>query len=76
MVTIMIDEDLITDYQDRIEGIRLTVKDQIKGAYLAGLTIPIIAKAYKIADRTVYYHLGYLSSVEKKMHAKNKKASV
>jgi hypothetical protein len=47
------------------------VKLDIKTRYLAGQTIPSIAKVYDVGSRTIYYHLGELSPEEKGLHSKN-----
>jgi len=47
------------------------IKQDMKNRYLAGESIPSIAKFYKVVARNVYYHIGELSAEEKGIHAQN-----
>lgn len=49
----------------------LKVKQEIKNRYLAGDSIPSIAKYYGVSDRNIYYHLGTLTAEEQGLHAQN-----
>lgn len=47
------------------------VKLQIKNRYIAGESVPSIARSFEVSDRNIYYHLGELTPDEKALHAKN-----
>lgn len=47
------------------------VKLEIRNRYIAGETVEAIGKRFKIVRRTVYYHLGKITSKEKGLHAQN-----
>lgn len=66
----------MTDYTKKVEDMTLTMKQQIRGAYLAGVPVDVLAKAFKVTRQNIYYHLGELTSVEKSIHKINKKADV
>lgn len=69
-------DELMTDYTKKVEDMTLTMKQQIRGAYLAGVPVDVLAKAFKVTRQNIYYHLGELTSVEKSIHKINKKADV
>lgn len=66
----------MTDYTKKVKDMTLTMKQQIRGAYLAGVPVDVLAKAFKVTRQNIYYHLGELTSVEKSIHKINKKADV
>lgn len=68
-------DELLTDYTKKIEQLTLTLKDQLRGAYLAGVSVSVLAKAFRMSRQNVYFHIGELTSVEKSIHKLNKKAS-
>jgi hypothetical protein len=68
-------DELLTDYTKRVEDLTLTLKEQLRGAYLAGVSVSLLAKAFKMSRQNVYFHIGELTSVEKSIHNINKKAS-
>ncbi len=47
------------------------LKLEIKNRYLAGESVPSIAREKGVVSRTIYYHLGELTAQEKGMHAQN-----
>lgn len=49
----------------------LLIKQEIRSRYLAGDTIPSIARHYEVSVRDIYYHLSKLTADEKGLHAKN-----
>lgn len=49
----------------------LQIKQEIRDRYLAGDSIPSIARHYKVSVRDIYYHLDKLTADEKGLHAKN-----
>ena len=49
----------------------ILAKQDIKTRYLAGESIPSIARSYDVTNRNIYYHLNPLSPDAKAMHAKN-----
>ncbi len=46
-------------------------KQDMKTRYLAGESIPSIARTYQVSERDVYYHIAPLTSEDKALHAKN-----
>ena len=67
-------DELLTDYTKKVEDMTLTMKQQMRGAYLAGVPVSVLAKAFKMTLQNVYYHIGELTDVEKSIHRLNKKA--
>jgi len=58
--------------QNKLLGdqIRKTKRD-IKTRYLAGESVPSIARDCGVSDRNIYYHLGVITPDEKALHVKN-----
>lgn len=46
-------------------------KQDIKTRYIAGESVPSIAKSYGVSDRNIYYHLGKIQPSEKGLHTQN-----
>lgn len=69
-------DELMTDYTKKVKELTLTLKEQLRGAYLAGVSVSVLARAFKMSRQNVYFHIGELTSVEKSIHNINKKASV
>lgn len=65
-----------TDYKNKIKELTLTLKEELRGAYLAGLSVDLLSKAYKMSKQNIYFHIGQLTNVEKSIHKINKKANV
>lgn len=47
------------------------IKQDIKNRYLAGESVPSIARSYDVVPRNIYYHLGKLSPQDKGLHIQN-----
>lgn len=46
-------------------------KRDIRTRYIAGESVPSIARQYGVSDRDIYYHLGKITPDEKGLHTKN-----
>ena len=46
-------------------------KQTIRNRYIAGESVPSIAKSYDVTERNIYYHLGTLTPKEKGLHSEN-----
>ena len=46
-------------------------KNDIKSRYIAGESVPSIARSYGVSDRNIYYHLGKIAANEKGLHTQN-----
>lgn len=46
-------------------------KNDIRSRYIAGESVPSIAKFYGVSDRNIYYHLGRITAEEKGLHTQN-----
>jgi Zn-dependent peptidase ImmA (M78 family) len=49
----------------------IQAKNDIRSRYIAGESVPSIAKFYGVSDRNIYYHLGRITAEEKGLHTQN-----
>lgn len=49
----------------------IKAKQDIRTRYIAGESIPSIARSYDVSDRNIYHHLDVITPNEKALHVKN-----
>lgn len=49
----------------------IKAKNDIRSRYIAGESVPSIARSYGVSDRNIYYHLGKILPNEKGLHTQN-----